>query len=104
MLLEVMLAVAIMLSGLVAITYAFHHSLRIGQASREHYQAALLLEGRMWELEKKGSPEAVPTETALDNATWDVGETEEQGFQRWDLSLKWGNQQQQELTLSAYRP
>ena len=92
-LLEVMMALVILLCGILGVTDSYRYTLRAERESNERYRAALLLEGRVLELEQAASfNPAAEVDPQLGSLSWNdrVLETTTPGEQEHQVSLKWG--------------
>jgi len=103
-LLEVMVALVVLLCGTLVVADSFRSTLRMDRQCQEMYQAALLLEARILEIEKTGQADISPVdEPGLGAVTWnqDVHETDVPGYRQWRLQMIWGQERkanQLELT------
>src|SRR5690349_20807200 len=104
-LLEAMIAMVILFCGVVAVTESFRMSLRASEEGREMYRAALLLEGRILEMEKIGHRTAEPeSDPVLGPMIWkeDLLDNESPDWREHRLSLAWQEgKKSHELNLST---
>ena len=103
---EVMLAVVVLGMGIASLFYSYSTALRGARISRERLEACLLLEDKVWELERlKAEALQQPVqETVLHNIEWGVCEaaSEADAAKRWDVVLRWGTEARREaLSLTA---
>ena len=102
---ETILALALLSGFIVFLFNSFSSSLRISKLSQERFQAALLLEGNMWELENTQNARYPrhPESSSIDNLEWKIRESDEDATRRINLSLLWGDTgRKNELSLSTY--
>lgn len=109
LLLELLLAVAVLSAGIVAIFGAFASSLRAARLGGVRFEAALLTEGKVWELELLGKPGEEPPPPFQPSAGWVLGSEEaeepEEGWRLWRVQLEWdGARRRESFVLESYLP
>ena len=110
LLLEVLLALAVLSGGIVLVFRAFSSSLRAARTSEARFQAALLVEGRLWDLEQLGHVETVESYDPILNRSvrWDLAALEPQdadvSWRTWELTLVWKEGSREEtFSLQSYQ-
>jgi Tfp pilus assembly protein PilV len=100
---EAVLAVAVLAVGVIALFRAFSSGLRAARESRERLQAALLLEGRVREMERAGDAAAPAEDALLGPLSWTREDAPDQDGTRTDVTLAWGpDTRRNDLTLSFH--
>jgi Tfp pilus assembly protein PilV len=92
-LLEVMLAIVILAAGVITALESYRASLRVFREGRLRYEATLLMESQVAELERTGrlNP-ALSAGTTLDHASWEdtVGDSDPAYGVQHRIALRWG--------------
>jgi Tfp pilus assembly protein PilV len=108
LLLEALIAIAILSLGIASLFSAYGWSLRSIETSRDHLRAAYLLEEKIWELERAGAapPSGAAEDPDLGPVAWTASNSSEaEAWTRWDLTLSWGRgERKRELSASACLP
>ncbi len=110
-LLEVLLAMAVLLAGIVLLFRVFSSCLRAASVSEARFQAALLVQGKMWEMEQWGQVGTdEPFSPVLDRPVrWKLNMEEpvddKTPWRKWELQLDWSHGSiLQSFALETYLP
>ena len=103
-----MVALVVLLCGTLKVMESYHATLRADREARENYQAALLLESHVLEMEKTGRVDGVAeVDPTLGAVTWEQSANAAAlpGWKDQRLVLKWGAERRRsQLELSAIVP
>ena len=109
LLLEVLLALVVLSAGIVLIFRSFSSCLQAASVSKTRFQAVLLAEGGLWELELLGEPPSrdLPDQVSERPVRWDWRklrpEDANASWREWKLELEWPEGTRREsLALEAY--
>jgi len=107
-LLEVMMALVVLVCGIMVTVDSYRASLQTGRQSAAKYRAALLLEGRLLELERTRHVDLTPeNDPVLGPVFWEeeVRATDSTDWKEHRLVLNWGEAKENHvLELSTYLP
>ena len=107
-LLEVLMAISVLMGGIVVLYSAFSKSIQLSELSHDYYQATLLLESRIWDVEHfKGNSYPIdPSQPLLQEEDWVIHQhpLSNPEYEEWNVGLNWKSRSRSEnLSLMTIR-